>query len=313
MTTEQLKYIMTIAEKKNLTKAAAALYISQSALTQFVNKLESQMGVRLFYREKNNWSPTEEGMILLDAAEQITSVYQDACQRIARLKTAHDDRIELGISIDRAISILNPVRREFSRQYPSTGINVHEGHMFHMKQMLLDKEILLGFMNEPLPPEFPDIPGLRPVYLLEESLQLIVYRGHRFYGRGPESAPVSYRDLAGENILVYGRNSVSGTLLHSLEEHSIPVNLSPNISSVRLALDDVKQGRGISFLPPLFREDPSFTGPDPLLRTVRFEPEIVWKVGVYTQADHKLTEAEQFLCELLQRSHEMEMTGPETG
>ncbi len=303
MTTEQLQYIITIAEKKNLTKAAASLFISQSALTQFVNKLEKQLGVRLFIREKNNWSPTDEGLILLEAAGKMTDIYNDACQRISRSAAMHKDRIELGISIDRAISILNPVRREFSQRFPTTTVNVHEGHMFHMKRMLLEKEIELGFMNEPLPPERPEIPELKPVYLITEALQLIVYKGHRFYDRDPEDGPVSYQDLAGETILVYGRNSVSGTLLQALDEHSIPVNISPNISSVRLALDDVRQGRGISFLPPLFREDPAFAGSSPLLRTVRFEPRIVWNVGVYRHTDHILTEAEIYLCELLRKSH----------
>ncbi len=111
MTTDQLQYIITIAEKKNLTKAAASLFISQSALTQFVNKLEKQLGVRLFIREKNNWSPTDEGLILLEAAGKMTDIYNDACQRISRSAAMHKDRIELGISSDRAISILNPVRQ----------------------------------------------------------------------------------------------------------------------------------------------------------------------------------------------------------
>ena len=47
-----LKYVLAIADRKNMTKAAEELYISQSSLSQFLTKLEQESGSPLFFRAK---------------------------------------------------------------------------------------------------------------------------------------------------------------------------------------------------------------------------------------------------------------------
>ena len=50
MDTKYLKYVLTIARKKNMTKAAEELYVSQSSLSQYLSRLEQEIGVPLFIR-----------------------------------------------------------------------------------------------------------------------------------------------------------------------------------------------------------------------------------------------------------------------
>lgn len=50
MDTRHLKYFITIAQKGNMTKAADELYVSQSSLSQYLAKLEQELGVPLFER-----------------------------------------------------------------------------------------------------------------------------------------------------------------------------------------------------------------------------------------------------------------------
>ena len=50
MNFEQLQYVLTIAEQNSITKAANQLYLSQSALTKSMNRLEDELGVKLFDR-----------------------------------------------------------------------------------------------------------------------------------------------------------------------------------------------------------------------------------------------------------------------
>lgn len=52
MDTKYLKYVLTIARKKNMTKAAEELYVSQSSLSQYLSRLEQEIGVPLFIRAK---------------------------------------------------------------------------------------------------------------------------------------------------------------------------------------------------------------------------------------------------------------------
>ena len=51
MSFDKLDYVIAVAQEQNLTKAAARLYISQPALTSALNKLESELGVKLFDRD----------------------------------------------------------------------------------------------------------------------------------------------------------------------------------------------------------------------------------------------------------------------
>ena len=52
MSFDRLDYVMAIAEEQNMTKAAARLFISQPALTASINKLEEELGVKLFDRQR---------------------------------------------------------------------------------------------------------------------------------------------------------------------------------------------------------------------------------------------------------------------
>ena len=64
MDTKQVEYILKIAEENNITKAAAKLYITQSALNQQLIKLEKELGTPLFHRSRTNWHLTEAGKFM---------------------------------------------------------------------------------------------------------------------------------------------------------------------------------------------------------------------------------------------------------
>lgn len=61
MNTQQLKCFLAVAEKLNYAKAAQELYLTQPTVTQQINSLEKELGVRLFYRTKHTVSLTQEG------------------------------------------------------------------------------------------------------------------------------------------------------------------------------------------------------------------------------------------------------------
>lgn len=66
-----LYYFWRVAKQGNLTKTAAALHISQSALSAQIRQLESSMGVELFAREGRQLRLTEHGRFALNYAEEI--------------------------------------------------------------------------------------------------------------------------------------------------------------------------------------------------------------------------------------------------
>ena len=71
MTLQQLKYLVTVAECKNITEAAEKLFISQPSLSAAIHNLENEMGVTAFVRSNKGVSVTREGEELLSFARTL--------------------------------------------------------------------------------------------------------------------------------------------------------------------------------------------------------------------------------------------------
>ena len=71
MTLQQLKYLVTVAEYKNITLAAEKLYISQPSLSSSIHSLEKEMNVTAFVRSNKGMTVTKEGEELLSYARNL--------------------------------------------------------------------------------------------------------------------------------------------------------------------------------------------------------------------------------------------------
>ena len=61
-----MRCVVAIAEAGSLTRAAERLGLAQPALTQTVNRLEKELGVRLFNRTRRGAAPTDAALAILD-------------------------------------------------------------------------------------------------------------------------------------------------------------------------------------------------------------------------------------------------------
>lgn len=71
MTLKQLRYVVTVADTKNITEAANRLFISQPSLTAAIHELEHDYGLVLFHRSKKGVTTTAEGEEFLSYARQM--------------------------------------------------------------------------------------------------------------------------------------------------------------------------------------------------------------------------------------------------
>ena len=71
MTLQQLKYLVTVADCRNITQAAERLFISQLSLSAAIHALEDEMGVIAFVRSNRGVSVTREGEELLSFARNL--------------------------------------------------------------------------------------------------------------------------------------------------------------------------------------------------------------------------------------------------
>ena len=67
----QLEQLLAFAKYETLSKAAEKLLLSQPALTRSMQKLESDLGVALFERQKNKIALNDNGRLAVECAEKI--------------------------------------------------------------------------------------------------------------------------------------------------------------------------------------------------------------------------------------------------
>ena len=73
MNLNDIEYVVKIAETKKFTTSAEELYITQSALSQAIKKLEKELGVTLFARKRSEVILTDAGRLFLEDAQVILS------------------------------------------------------------------------------------------------------------------------------------------------------------------------------------------------------------------------------------------------
>ena len=71
MTLQQLKYVVTVAEKGTLSDAAKELFVSQPALTKAIKELEDEMNITIFNRTNKGVIVSLEGDRFLGYARQV--------------------------------------------------------------------------------------------------------------------------------------------------------------------------------------------------------------------------------------------------
>ena len=74
MEIRELIYFLAIAQKQSISKAAAALFITQPSLSRQMQNLEKEIGKPLFIRGSKNITLTETGSLLKKRAEEILSL-----------------------------------------------------------------------------------------------------------------------------------------------------------------------------------------------------------------------------------------------
>ena len=86
MELQQIRYMTAIAEEQNITRAANKMFISQSAMSQQLMKVERELGTPLFWREGRKLKLTKAGQIYINAAKAILNVEEAFYEEVRELE-----------------------------------------------------------------------------------------------------------------------------------------------------------------------------------------------------------------------------------
>jgi DNA-binding transcriptional LysR family regulator len=111
-----LRSFVTIADSGSMTRAASRLFLTQSAISMQIKRLESSLGLSVFDRSSQGMKPTTEGEQLLQYASQMLALNDEAMGRLT--SPDYEGVIRLGAPSDVIYPHVPSAIREYSRDFP---------------------------------------------------------------------------------------------------------------------------------------------------------------------------------------------------
>jgi DNA-binding transcriptional LysR family regulator len=120
-----LRYVLTLATHRNFGRAAAALHVSQPALSRSLGSLEKLLGVRLFDRSRRGVTPTSFGQLLIDRGGTLVAGLDDIRHEIELMRGLQSGSLKVGAGLYPAEISVGTAIGQLSVRYPGLRISLH--------------------------------------------------------------------------------------------------------------------------------------------------------------------------------------------
>ena len=262
MNFQELNYALSIARYQNLTKAAEELYISQPTLSKCLQKLEREMGGKLFSRSGNTYVPTYLGRRYLEYARKVLALNQDWERELKDMNACMDGELNIAFPLMRSSCMVPSIMKVFHKKYPGVRVNFMEEAHAIQEKLLLNDELDFGIFNETRPH-----PKLSYETLLREEILLVMPPDHPMAGRGMKRSEMKHlwmdlRLLEKEEFILHFPDQTTGQLALELFETwginpQVYVRTRNTETSVRLCME----GMGLCFVPETYIKNMRFDTP----------------------------------------------------
>ena len=243
MELHQLRYVVAVAQARNFSRAAEQCNVSQPSLSQQIQKLEDELGERLFERTKREARSTPQGEAFLARAHKILAEVDAARRDVSEVQGLVRGRLAIGILPTIAPYLLPPLVKTFIKKFPGTEIVLHEDTTSQLLKMVHAYEIDFAIASQPIQAK-----QLEVRELFAEELLLALPPKHALVRRRTIHAV----DLACENLIVMKEGHCLGDQVLGFCERR---DLHPKISFRSAQLETIRAlvstGVGISLVPAM--------------------------------------------------------------
>ena len=149
MTQSQITYFLTVAETLSFSKAAAALFVSQPAVSKQVSLLEEELGLTLFDRTRQGVFLTESGRLFSEMFQDFIDRFHDTMEEAHHVNRRLHDVVRIGCSEGFHLSeFYSDVQTFFDAKYPNIQLELSSDRADHLlpalKESKIDLMISLG-------------------------------------------------------------------------------------------------------------------------------------------------------------------------
>ena len=234
LNSSQLEAFFTVAKTLNFTRAAEALHISQSALSQRIAKLEEEIETTLFVRDKTSVRLTEAGLQVLRFCQVADLAESDL---LTKLKGSHEELagiLKIGgfSSVNR--SLVLPALKKLMIKNQRLSIQLFTKELHELPRLLRNAEADYILSNRKS-----DSPDIENIFLGYEEYILVRSKKH------PET----------DVFLDHDENDPMTTEYFSRNKMSYKPKMMCYLDDIYGLIDGVKNGYGKAILPLHLIED----------------------------------------------------------
>jgi DNA-binding transcriptional LysR family regulator len=138
---QQLRQVVALAEHRSFVRAAAALHISQPALSRSIQNLERQFGSELFLRSSGGIVPTDLGRLYIERARDLLRMADELDREAVTHGTLRAGRVAVGGGPYPSDSFLGPAAARFVEQYPKISVQLQSRDWDELLRALRSREL----------------------------------------------------------------------------------------------------------------------------------------------------------------------------
>lgn len=233
----RLEYFVAVAEAGSFSKAAAALVMSQPALSQQVAALEGEVGQRLLNRTGRGVAPTAAGAALLVHARGIAELAERARADMRERQLVPSGRIVIGLPPRVAHAMTAELVERFRAEFPDAAISVEEGLSIRLREWLVAGRLDVAVLFDP-----PASPLLAIETLSREPLVLMAST--------PLPSRIRLADVAALPLVLPSKpNSLRQLLESEVKPRGYLLKVVAEVDSIKTVLSLVARGVAATVLP----------------------------------------------------------------
>lgn len=242
MNIETLKVFKDLIETGSFSKAAEMNFVSQSAVSQQIKKLEFVFRTRLFIKKENGLQLTETGRIFYNSSKKIIAIYNDTISNIKKdIAMKNNEKLKVESIYSAGIYVIGDYIKDFLNSNPFTQIDLQYKKYNEILDDVEKNRADFGFVAC-CAGERKNLSG---IYLKEEEMVLITP-----LNGAPQGGEIKTGEITSFKLVLFDKNSPSRKYIEkALKEKKVKMNVTMEMDNIEAIKATVISGAGVSIVP----------------------------------------------------------------
>ena len=246
MNLKQFKYVLILANEHSFSSAADVLNITQPSLSQYVKKIEKEIGAELFDRTNGDVRLTDAGRAYVEIGRKMLDLEHQLEEQLSDIAAYKSGTISIGISAHRSVALMPPVVKKFKQRYPGITLQIIEKRRHELVEAAEHGEFDLVITTLPVD---------RTLFTTEQLFveENVIAAFEPLPGQVVQGRKLPVIEVAVLNGLPFAMLNEDHLMQKELDElirsHNLRLRKEVECTSLEALVEMVKEGIGFAFIP----------------------------------------------------------------